>query len=476
MNYKKLNLKIGIEVHRQLNTGKLFCRCPSLLTEDKPDFTFKRKLRPVISELGEIDKTALYESTKKKYGIYEGHYKNSCEVELDESPVYDINMDALNTMIQVSKMLNASTINTIEIMRKQVLDYSNTTGFQRTALISTNGNIKTEDNNIKIDTIILEEDAARKTKETKESISFKLDRLGIPLIEIATAPDIKTPEEAKEIAEHLGMVLKSTGKFRSGLGTIRQDLNLSIKNGSRVELKGVQDLKNIPKIIDIEIERQLSILKEGKEVEEGVRRIDKDLTSTYLRPLPGKSRIYSETDHPLISITDEHIKKIKIPELISDLSLALEKKYKLSKELAKEIIKENKKEFFETLTNKLKNLTPGIIAHTIIDTPKEIESKFNITTEKLNENVFYKILEALNNEKISKNSVIEILVDYINTEKLDLSKYKTVNTKDLEKEIKDLIQKNPELNIGALMGILMSKHKGKVDGKLAAQLINKYKK
>ena len=476
INYKELDLKIGLEIHRQINTGKLFCRCPSILTEDKPDFIIERRLRPIVSELGERDIVAEYETAKSKYGIYEGHYVNTCELELDECPPFEINKEALRAVLQVARIFNAKILDTIQIMRKQVLDYSNVSSFQRGGLVSVDGYIKTKSGNVEINTIILEEDAARKTNETENSITYRLDRLGFALIEITTAPQITTPEQAKEVAEYIGMVLKSTKKFKSGIGTIREDINLSIKDSPRVELKGVQDLRNIPKIIENEVERQLSLIKQGKEVESGVRKINLDLTSTYLRPLPGKARIYPESDIPLIFITKEQKNNIKIPELISDKTAKLEEKHNLSKELANEIVKENKIELFENFTNKFKNLNPGLIAHIIIETPKEIESKFNIKTEKLSENIFSLILENLNSGKISKNSIIDILLDYIKTEKLDFNKYKIINREDLEKEIKDIIERNKDLSFGAIMGIIMSKYKNTVDGKLASELIKKYKR
>src|SRR3989338_3419565 len=149
-------------------------------------------------------------------------------------------------------------------MRKQVLDFSNTSGFQRTALIALNGFM--ENSKIGIESITLEEDSARKINETKDAVTYRLDRLGIPLIEIATKPDIKTPQQAKEVASYLGMLLKSTGNFKSGIGTIRQDINLSILNNPKVEIKGIQDLHSIPLVIENEVKRQLSLIKNNKKI------------------------------------------------------------------------------------------------------------------------------------------------------------------------------------------------------------------
>ena len=474
IDYKELGLKIGLEIHRQIDTDKLFCRCRSTLTEDKPDFLIERILRPIISELGEKDIAAEYELSKGKFAVYEGHYSNTCELEIDESPPLGINKDALNAVLQISKMINAHILNVTEVMRKQVLDYSNTSGFQRTILIGMDGSVIINGDDIKIDTIILEEDAARKIDETENNVRYRLDRLGTSMIEIATAPDIKTPEQAKEVAGFLGMILKSTGKFKSGIGTIRQDINLSIKNGARIELKGVQDLRHIPKIIENEIERQLSLMKQGKKIEPGVRKINPDLTRTYLRPLPGASRIYPETDLPIILITNEQIDKIKIPELIKDKSERLESEYSLSNELANALIKENKSDLFQDYANKYKNLTHGLIAHILVEIPKEISAKFDINAY-VDDKTFESIIESLNSGKISRNSIIDIILDFVKNKKLDLEKYAVIDTKDLEKEIVSVIEQNKGLPFGALMGIIMSKFKNKVDGKTASEIIKKYK-
>jgi len=248
-------LKCGLEIHQQLNTKKLFCDCNSIIIDDKPDFFLKRKLRTSASELGEIDKAALHESQKNKYFIYEGYHDSNCLICIDEEPPLELNKKALNIALQVSLLLNAKPVDEIQVMRKVVIDGSNITGFQRTALIATDGYIETSEGKIKIETICLEEEAAKKKKDTQDYSIYNISRLGIPLIEIATGPEIKSNESAKEVAVKIGMVLRSVGSLRRGIGSIRQDVNVSF-NGPRVEIKGFQDLQSIPKIIKFEEERQ----------------------------------------------------------------------------------------------------------------------------------------------------------------------------------------------------------------------------
>ena len=260
LDYKSLGLRCGLEIHQQLDTGKLFCSCPSQLTEEKPDFIVRRELRAVAGEGGEVDIAAKQEQEKGKYFLYEGHTNLVCEVELDEEPPHQINTKAMDVSLQVAKLLNADIPSVIQVMRKTVVDGSNTSGFQRTALIARAGILETKDGKIKIENISLEEDACRTVKEEKDCHIFRLDRLGIPLIEIGTAPDIFSPEQCREAAEKLGMILRSTGQAKRGLGTIRQDINISIKGGARIEIKGAQDLSSITKWVEYECLRQITLL------------------------------------------------------------------------------------------------------------------------------------------------------------------------------------------------------------------------
>ncbi|MBW2973424.1 Glu-tRNA(Gln) amidotransferase subunit GatE [Candidatus Woesearchaeota archaeon] len=273
LDYKKLGFKCGIECHQQLEGKKLFCSCPTTIREDEPQFTVKRRLRAVVGETGRVDIAAREETAKGKYYVYEGYYNTNCLVELDESPPNLMNTDAFDTALQVCKMLKGDFVDGAQVMRKTVVDGSNTSGFQRTALLARNGKLKTSEGNIGIPTIILEEDACRIIKDEKDHVIYRLDRLGIPLMEIGTDPDIISPEHAKETAEKLGMLLRSTGKAKRGIGTIRQDVNVSIKEGTRVEIKGAQDLKAIPALIENEVIRQINLVDIYKELHK--RRVKK---------------------------------------------------------------------------------------------------------------------------------------------------------------------------------------------------------
>lgn len=261
MDYEKLGLKMGLEIHQQLNTEKkLFCPCECELTNKKPDYKLLRYLRPTQSELGKIDRAAFEESRRKLEFVYESYDHETCLVEADDEPPHPLNMEAIEIALVIASLLNMNVVDEFHTMRKQVIDGSNTGGFQRTGLVATDGYVDTEYGKVIIENLCLEEDAARRIGQEKGKVIFRLDRLGIPLLEVTTDPSIKHPEQVKEVAYQLGQILRST-KVKRGLGTIRQDLNISISDGARVEIKGVQDLDLMPKMVENEVKRQINFIQ-----------------------------------------------------------------------------------------------------------------------------------------------------------------------------------------------------------------------
>ncbi len=269
IDYTKVGLKVGLEIHQQLNVdSKLFCSCPPELFKDDPEITFLRRLRPTQSELGQIDPAAYFEFQKGVKVLYEASKNSSCLVEMDEEPPHPINLDAVEVVLTASLMMNMQPVDEVHVMRKTVIDGSNTTGFQRTCIIALDGWIKVGEKTIPMQAASLEEDAARKTgtQDEGKTIRYRIDRLGIPLIEVATAPVIYSPMEAQEVAFAIGRILRDTGKVMRGLGTIRQDLNVSLPNGALIEIKGVQELDLISKVVEYEVERQLGLISVKEEL------------------------------------------------------------------------------------------------------------------------------------------------------------------------------------------------------------------
>ena len=599
MDYKSLGLKCGIEIHQQLDSKKLFCNCPAKIKDGEPDASFHRQLRAVVGETGEVDKAALHEQARKKNFIYNYYDDCCCLVELDEEPPNPINEEAVKTAFVVSKLLNTRPVDEMQVMRKTVVDGSNTTGFQRTALIAMDGLLSAKEGDVRIESVCLEEDAAKIVERKSQEDVYNLSRLGIPLVEIATAPDIKTPEDVKIIAEKIGNVLRSTGKCKRGLGTIRQDVNISISGGERVEIKGAQDLKILPTIVEEEVKRQLSLIKLKKElrlqkepeitdlttvfkgseskvikkalkaggvvlgiklknfagyvgeeiqsgrrlgsefsdyakvkagvggifhsdelpkygitqedvesiqkklkttksdafvlvadkkeraqmameavieraglVEKGVikevRKANPDGSTSYLRPMPGSSRMYPETDVMPVKLDFD----IKLPELIEDKARRYEKELGLSSELAKDIAKSEFNDFFEKVC-KDKKLKPGYLAEVLVSFPAQLVRDYEgAVPEMVEETHLEEIFNALKKGEISKNSVLEAIVDIAQGNGLNLDKYKTASDGELEEFIKSLIKDNKKAPSGAIVGMVMKKYNA--DGKKVKELVNKH--
>lgn len=614
MDYDAIGLKIGLEIHQQLNTDrKLFCHCPTILRVDDPIGTIERKLRPTPSEIGEIDIAALKEHMRGKTFIYQ-YFDSNCLVELDEEPPHLISEEAKKIGIEVSLLLNSNIIEEIQVMRKTVLDGSNTSAFQRTMLISTDGYISTKEGLVSILTVCLEEDAARLVSQDDTTKTFRLDRLGIPLIEIATGPDISNPMQAKEAAYILGQILRATGKVKRGLGTIRQDLNISIREGGRVELKGVQKLEMIPIWIEREIERQINLVKirnelkkrgftedlefnsieitdifknttskiignsiknnyrvysiklknfkgilgteiqknrrfgteladhaktygisglfhldelpnygitteevqkvknkleineldsfvivTGKEeichkaLEEIFERCKKaflgvpnetrdaleDGNSRYSRPLPGRARMYPETDIPPFTIEQSLIDNIKenLPETFDEIVSKFEKKYGLKREEAEKIVYEAP-DLFERVNSSLE-IKPSIFIKAL-DISKNLEKEEGYVTD---EEILYLLFEKVSNGIIAKEGIEEVLkrvsrgenpekvISEISSENSFLDVESFIEKIILEK--KDFILEKKERAISPLMGLCMKELRGKVDGSLINKILDK---
>ncbi len=490
-------MKIGLEIHQRMDTHKLFCNCNSTIAETDPSLTVRRRLHPVLSELGEVDEASKAEFEKGKLFQYHVFSEDNCLVEMDEEPPNRMNEDAMKIALEITHQLKAHPVDEVQVMRKIVIDGSNTTGFQRTALIALDGHIDTSQGVVKIPAIAIEEESAGIVSKEDSITTYRLDRLGTPLIEIATDPDIKDGKHLREVAEKIGMMLRATGKVARGLGTIRQDVNISTEGGARVEIKGVQDLKLLPDLVENESKRQLELVKmihelrsrkaypivsqpsdvtsmfrntEAKLIANGIkegsvvlcqklphfkgmlgrqlqpkkrfgtelsdyakmagvkgiihsdedldkykiskdeqsklhnelkmekddcfimvvapekqakkalenaafranmdyvpeetRRVNPDATSNFMRPLPGKARLYPETDVPPIPVTKELLASVEKSESLEDKKKKLEKM--LNKEMAATMLKSRHLHLFERLVEE--GADPTLAASTIENT------------------------------------------------------------------------------------------------------------
>ncbi len=261
--YRSMGFKCGLEIHQQLKTEKkLFCHCPSghYQKDEEYDAEIVRHMRPTLSELGEYDGTALMEFKTRKNIFYRLRNDTACTYEFDDTPPFLLNREALRISMEIALLLKTSVVGEVHITRKQYLDGSIPTGFQRTAIIGIDGSIPIRNKQIKIIQISLEEDSCREVSDIRHDRVYRTDRLGMPLIEAVTGPDMATPAEVYQAGQYIRFLTRSTGKVRTGIGAARQDVNVSITGGRRIEIKGVARIHDIPKLTHNEAFRQLALL------------------------------------------------------------------------------------------------------------------------------------------------------------------------------------------------------------------------
>jgi glutamyl-tRNA(Gln) amidotransferase subunit E len=616
LDHRTLGLKVGIEVHQQLSTGKMFCECDSTLVDDH-EKEFIRRLRPTQSEMGEIDRAALEEAERKLHFRYQS-VNCSCLVEADEEPPHDANKLVIETALEMSLLLKASPVDEIHFMRKMVIDGSNTGGFQRTALIAMGGTMEVGGKSISISSIGIEEDAARKISEKGSEVTFRLDRLGIPLIEIATGPEISTPDEAKQVAMRLGALLRATRKVRRGIGTIREDINISIPGGARVEIKGAQELKLLPVYVDMEVRRQLALLeikdtlrrrgavntdpvmvdvsetlkaskckvvasaiKSGSmalavrlpkfadtlsKTDDGVTRLGAEIaaharvagvkglfhsdelpaygitasevgalserlglgpddafvliaddetraraallkavaranaaidgvpeetrdplpdgTTVYSRPLPGKHRMYPETDVRPILVNDAVLDSIRLnmPELPEEKVGRFVKDFSISSDQASALIDDALDDEFELLAGSIGN--PQVVARIYLQELPEL-TKDGLDVSVIGVDVVRAVLEQLRDGVFAKEAIPEIFawmiksddydvdhaVDGLGVSRAEVDEVRRVCDRVVS-ERADFIRERREASLGPLMGIVMKELRGKVDGKIISEVLS----
>lgn len=596
MDYSKLGLKVGLEIHQQLNADtKLFCRCPIKKSEGFAH-SVRRRLRPVAGELGDVDRAALYEFLRNRVFVYRYSTNSSCLVELDEDPPKGINEKALGTALEICKLLNCDIISELQVMRKTVIDGSSVSGFQRTVLVGMNGRVETSFGNVGIETVCLEEDSAPAVKKEGGMVEYRLDRALVPLVEISTSPDIRTPEQAKEAAERLGMLLRSVDVVR-GIGSIRQDINISVEGGARVEVKGFQELEKIPKLIENEALRQAALLKlreelkkrgikaissvpsdvteifrstknsmlrkiasekgkifsaklpfaglmklqcghhtfgkemasyaeahnygiihsdedlgkyhvfsefsrireklgagnedivfivAGKEPEKAAAavierakqcfagvpeetRIGHEAGSKYARPLPGRERMYPETDVPPVRITEKRISSAKAPETLIEKEKKLKKA--LPRELAEQLVRSHELNAFERFSRDYR-IDPTVIAVTLLSTMKDLRRR-KLNADAVTEDALANIFMLVEQKKLSKDSIPKALEMLCVGKQMNdvIHALAMLSEKEIRAIIRNIVKNSPKAPESALMGVVMQQARGRADGKTVIRIL-----
>lgn len=470
-----MGFKAGLEIHQQLDTPKLFSGAPSFLRSDEPHYTIKRRLHAVAGQGGEIDAAVAHEAALGKEFIYEGYHDTVSLVELDEEPPHQITPTALEEAMKIALLLNCEFYPVTQIMRKTVIDGSNTSGFQRTVLIAHSGFLETSFGKVPVESVCLEEDSARIISKSKETSIYRLDRLGIPLVEITTAPVMTKPEQVKEAALKIGEILRAC-KVKRGIGTIRQDVNVSIKGHDKVEIKGFQDPAMMVTTINKEIERQQEDIK-AKKIEGAVRNALPSGETEFLRPLPGKARMYPETDLPLLRIGRELENKVRkeLPKLKHEIREELKKKG-LTDEMINLVLDEHLDSF--TVLSNVYSKDANLVAKMVALWPQEIATKMKKTVEEIrtifNERVLEEVLELVRDAKLAAADVRGVMMKIASgTPFEEAVKVIKVDENKLEEEIRAIVKSAPGLRANAYMGMVMGKLKGKIDAKKAMEIIER---
>ena len=325
-----IGLKVGLEIHQQLATNKkLFCNCTPIESDEYTQ-KFSRRLRASKSEMGEYDPAALFENIKSKTIIYYSNPQSSCLVEKDEEPPHDLDPEAKEIALQIAAALQSNIFREIYPMRKTVVDGSNTSGFQRTMLISQGGKLKVDGLEVGVQSICLEEDAAKLLKDKDSERDYSLDRLGIPLVEIALEPVSAGPAEMKKIALSLGRLLRTTKKVVRGLGSIRQDVNVSVSNSGVVEVKGVQQLDQLEKVVEYEAKRQHGLILISQKLQ------DRDLKEISKNDIFEVTEIFRDSSSQIIQKAFKEnavIKAIRIKNFAGMFSFSPYEGIRLGKEI-----------------------------------------------------------------------------------------------------------------------------------------------
>lgn len=475
INYGAVRLKAGLELHQQLDTMcKLFCNCSTEMKEKLPLMIVTRKLHPVASELGMVDIAAQFEYLRDRSFHYQVFNNETCLVELDEEPPHNLNPAALEIALQIGLLLNCEIPNEIFMMRKTVIDGSNTSGFQRTAIVGLNGHISFKGKRILITQISLEEDAAAIVGEENGKVVYRLNRLGVPLVEIDTGIlEGFSPLELQDIAYQIGILARSTNKTKHGIGSIRQDVNVSIRNGPRTEVKGVQELSLLSKVVEFEVQRQLK-----EKPKEETRAANLDGTTRFLRPLPGANRMYPETDIPPVIITMEHIENLKknLPEPWTNKLGRFKTKLRLPDGLAREILGSEYLSSFEKIVS-TKKVEPTIVASTFTSTIKDLGRREKVEIDRISEQRLTEIFDYLQDKKITKEAIPEI-IKYLATypqngvadalNELDL---KPITSAEVRQITEEILSRQPNMPFEKAYGIVMSKVRGKIDAQEVMKIV-----
>jgi len=399
-------VKIGLEIHGYLDTNeKLFCSCKSIhgakLT--KPN----TNICPICTA------------------------QPGCKPQLPNS-------SALNKIIQIALILNCKINNNLIFQRKHYSwpdlpkGYQNTISGTYAIPVGTKGNFE----DIKITEVHIEEDPAAWNPETGE---IDYNRSGSPLVEIVTEPNFKNSEQVTQWLKQLLHTLSYVKAIDKTSG-IKADVNVSINNGKRVELKNINSIENIKNAIEIEIQRQ-SLLPKGIQEQE-TRTFNSEKQTTILMRTKEQAadyRFISDPDLPIIKLKPARVNKLKssLPESPKEKLNKLIKKHKLDKKSAEVLTKNiDIVEFFEKVVEKINPQTavPWITTE-LLSVLNYNKKSLEDSGIEINVEHFIELLQLIEKKVITELKAKDILRSWIPKSSSPKSAAKSSGKIDDEKQI-----------------------------------------
>ena len=467
---------IGLEIHAQITVleSKLFCSCRGNYRDLRPNTNICETCCGLPGTLPIINKKAIEYSTMTSIAL-------GCKVP-DKIMFYRKNY------------FYPDLPKNFQITQYNVYGFSS---------IGVEGLFELDDSKkIRISRIQLEEDPGRIIyleggMNVRNSALIDYNRAGVALIEIVTEPDFTNPKEVRLFLNKLSLTLEHLGVCNILMeGSVRCDVNVSMKGGNKVEIKNINSFKEVEKAINYEITRQTSMYNRNIKIESETRHWDDKKKITFKSRSKEEEhdyRYFPEPDIPIIVLGDNFVSNLKVhmPELPIQRFDRFVSKYKLTEHTSNILINDKKlADFFES-TLKI-YFSPVEIANFLITEFKSMieddsESTDYLRNMKVKPEHIAELVKMIEGNKISRTTAKDILVKIFETGLLpsevvnDTNSFKIADEKiltdavdsvfDTEKSAVEDAKTNHEA-INFLLGKVMKFTNGRADPKIAMRLIN----
>ena len=412
-----------------------------------------------------------------------------------------LNREAIDLAIRACHVLNCKIRKKMHFDRKNYFYPDNPKNFQITqerTPIGYDGYVEIEvdgkKKKIEILEMHIEEDTAKSIHASNKTL-LDFNRAGVPLVEIVTKPCMESSKEAVLYLEKLRELLlyANVSDCKIEEGSMRCDANISISEsdilGTKIEIKNIGSISNVGLAIDSDAIRQEKLLENGETLKEETRRYDAKTNKTILmrvKETGNDYRYFPEPDIPYFTLTDEYIENI-IKEIPVNASVRREKYLNSGISLInvnKIIANKEISDYMETLNTNLKTASNLLLG----DISAYLNKKnISIYDTKLTSNKMNDLVKMLDENIISNKNFKEIVDDVMELD-LDISEIlkknnieNVIDNTEISNLINDVLNNNSkvvldylngnERSLKFLMGQVMKESKGRVNPKLANDLL-----